>query len=187
MSGLVYALRRLGEDMISSLAFALVLVVTHNLALAIGVSIAVSVIQVVIEVRRGEPIYLMQWLSLGLVVILGGAALWLNDPRIAMAKVSVIYAVVGLTMLKPGWMVRYMAPHTLARGERTAVVFGYLWAGLMFATAALNLGFAWLAPVAVWTGFMAVFPIVSKLALFGVQYLAVRGAVRRARTPAECA
>jgi hypothetical protein len=52
----------------------------------------------------------------------------------------------------------------------------------MFATAALNAAFALLASFAVWSGFIAIFPAASKIALFAVQFLSIRHmAIRRQR------
>jgi phosphate transport system permease protein len=51
---------------------------------------------------------------------------------------AAISAIVGGVMLKRGWMMRYMPE--IARGlmPDLIVAFGYAWAGLMFASAALN-------------------------------------------------
>ena len=57
------------------------------------------------------------------------------------------------------------------------ITFGYVWAGLMLATAASNLAVALWFP-ALWPAFLAIVPISSKLLLFAVQYLTVRAYVR---------
>ncbi|MFX4423960.1 hypothetical protein ABTA75_18980, partial [Acinetobacter baumannii] len=89
-------------------------------------------------------------------------------------KPSVIYLAVGMVMLKPGWMIRYMPPIVRSHGPDIVRGFEVLWAFMMFGTAALN---GWLAArgdVAVWASFIAVFPVASKFALFGAQYVATR-------------
>jgi hypothetical protein len=65
-------------------------------------------------------------------------------------------------------------------GAAVQVAFGYVWAGLMFVTAAANLAVAvWFSPY--WPAFLAIFPTASKVALFLVQYATVRSAVRTLR------
>ena len=58
-----------------------------------------------------------------------------------MLKPSVIYCIVGAVMLKRGWMNRYL-PERAAPVADVATTFGYVWAGLMFASAALNIALA---------------------------------------------
>ncbi len=53
-----------------------------------------------------------------------------------------IYAAVGVVMLKPGWMTRYAPPIAQTYGADMMPVFGYVWAALMFATGAANLALA---------------------------------------------
>ena len=104
----------------------------------------------------------MQWLSLFLVLGAGTATLLTADPRFVMIKPSVIYTIVGVVMLKPGWMNRYLPPIAIEVVPDIAVIFGYVWAGLMFFSAALNLIVALNFSVATWAAFMSVYGIVSK-------------------------
>ena len=64
--------------------------------------------QVVLLKLRGRPVDAMQWLSLGLVVVMGGATLLTHDRHFIMVKPTIIYLAVGAVMLKPGWMNRYL-------------------------------------------------------------------------------
>ena len=81
---------------------------------------------------------------------------------------------VGAAMMQRGWMLSYMPPAGRDLGDEILIRWGYVWAGLMFATAALNAAFALLASFAVWSAFVAVFPAASKIALFAVQYVSIR-------------
>ena len=67
---------------------------------------------------RRSPIDAMQWMSLGLVVVFGGASLLTHDPRFIMFKPTLIYVAIGAVMLKRGWMTRYMPPVALPWGAR---------------------------------------------------------------------
>ena len=50
---------------------------------------------------RGMPIDKMQWLSLGLIVVFGGATLLLQDERFIKLKPSLLYGLFGLGLLIP--------------------------------------------------------------------------------------
>ena len=67
-----------------------------------------------------------------------------------------------------------------------AVLFGFLWAGLMFFSAALNLIVALNYSVVTWSAFMSIYGIVSKIALFLIGFVTMRtiGRRRRARMDA---
>jgi hypothetical protein len=97
-----------------------------------------------------------------------------------------IYMIVGVVMLQRGWMLRYLPPVAEGRGAGAMIAFGYVWAGLMFVTAAANLVTAIWFPQ-VWPAFLAVFPMSSKIALFAVQYLAVRHFAQRELAAEEAA
>jgi intracellular septation protein len=91
-----------------------------------------------------------------------------------MIKPSLIYCVVGIVMLKPGWLNRYLPPMVQDLMPDVAYVFGFVWAGLMFASAALNVAVALNFDVATWSAFMSVYAIVSKIGLFLIQYAIMR-------------
>ena len=169
---------RLATDFFSTIVFLALYFITGNILLATGIAIAGAIAQVVWSGFRGEPLSFMTWASLGLVIVLGGATLLTSDPRFVLAKPSIAHFAIGAIMLKRGWMLRYMPPIARGHGDDVMVAFGYVWAGLMALTAALNLVVAWLSP-AQWPAFMAVFPMGSKIALFALQYATVRTIVRR--------
>jgi hypothetical protein len=105
-----------------------------------------------------------------------------------MAKPSLISVVIGVVMLKPGWMNRYLPPIAQEVVPDVAFVFGYVWAALQFFSAGLNLVLALkLSPLA-WSEFMSVYGLASTGVLFMVQFAAMRligGRRRRAQlTPA---
>jgi intracellular septation protein len=123
----------------------------------------------------------MQWMSLFLVLGAGTATLLTDDPRFVMLKPTVIYCVVGIVMLKPGWMNRYLPPVAMEIVPDIAVVFGYVWAGLMFFSACLNLIVAMSFDVVTWSAFMSVYGIVSKVLLFLIGFATMRTIGRRRR------
>jgi intracellular septation protein len=180
---LIHAGKWLLADLLSTLVFLVLYEATGSLYLAVGVGIALGIGQMAYLRLRGAAIDRMQWLSLGLVIVFGGAALVTHNPRFIMIKPTLIYCIVGGAMLMPGWMNRYMTPIARTWGGDVTFVFGYVWAALMFATALGNLGFALVARPALWAWYLAVFPLASKVALVGIQYVVTRTIVRaRIRT-----
>ena len=176
---LFHAGKWLAADLFSTLMFVGLYAVTHSVYVATGLAIAAGVVQIAWLNFRRQPIDVMQWMSLGLVVVFGGASLLAHDPRFIMLKPTLIYAVVGGVMLKPGWMTRYQPPAALPWSRDVANGFGYVWAGLMFLTGAANLALVVHGDPKLWAWFIGVVPIASKLMLFAVQYLITRVIVRR--------
>jgi len=164
-------------DLAATLVFLAVFLLSQNAPLAVAAGMALGGAQIGWLFARKKPIDAMQWMSLLLVLGFGGAALLTNDPRFVMAKPSLIYAVVGAAMLRPGWMNRYLPAIVLAKAADIGVVFGYLWSALMFASAALNIFVAMNFDIASWAAFMSVYAVLSKAALFAIQYAVLRSAM----------
>jgi intracellular septation protein A len=188
MKTLFYAARPILSDMLSTLLFAALFAVTDNIYLSTGVAVALGIGQVVWEKLRGKPVPGLQWASLGLVTVLGGATLLTGDPRFVMVKPTVIYLTIGAAMMQRDWLDRYIPP--VAKGylpERLVVTWGYIWAGLMFVTAAANLAVALFMDHRAWLTFVGVFPLASKLVLFAAHYLSFRHVVVRKHLAEEAA
>ena len=127
------ALRQLLSDFLSAIVFLVVYGLSDNIYLATAAAVGVAAAQVAIMKSRGQPIDAMQWLVLGLVLVLGAATLITSDSRFIMVKPSIIHCAVGAVMLRRGWMIRYLPP--IARDnlpESVMVTAGYAWAALMF-------------------------------------------------------
>jgi intracellular septation protein A len=101
------------------------------------------------------------------------------DPAFIKIKPTLIYLVIGFVMLRPGWMDRYLPPQAHAHGADITRRFGYIWAGLCFATAGANMAFALLASFTAWAWFIFVFPTASKIMLVLIQYAVTRRIIRR--------
>jgi len=175
-------------DMASTFFFLILYLVTKNIPLSVALGIALGFAQIGWQLSRKKPIDTMQWMSLFLVVASGSATLLTHDPRFVMIKPSLIYVVVGVVMLRPGWMNRYLPAIALEVVPDIAFVFGFVWSGLMFASAALNVILALKLSVVAWASFMSGWAIVSKLALFLIQYATMRFiGVRRRRAELQAA
>jgi len=182
MRNLFEAAKLLLLDMASTLFFLVVFLLTRSVTLSVALGVALGLAQIGWQFARKKPIDTMEWMSLFLVVGSGAATLITGNPRFVMFKPSLIYIVVGVVMLKPGWMNRYLPPIAMAVVPDVASIFGFVWAGLMFASAALNLVVALNFNVVAWSTFMSVYGIASKVCLFLIGYATMRYiAIRRLR------
>jgi intracellular septation protein len=176
---LLLAGKHVVSDLLSTFVFVGVFAVTHSVYASVGLAIAIGLGRAAWQTWHLIPIDAMQWLSLFLVVAFGGAALITHNPLFIMLKPTLIYAAIGIVMLRRGWMNRYVPPVAQTHGADVVILFGYVWAALMFATAAANLAIALRASHATWAWFIGVFPIASKVVLILVQYTFMRAIIRR--------
>ena len=110
MKNLLSAARVLAIDLASTILFLAVFLLTENLFLAVGLGMALGVAQIAWQRHRRQPIGTIQWLSVVLILASGTATFLTHDATFVMLKPSIIYSIVGLVMLKRGWMNRYRRP-----------------------------------------------------------------------------
>ena len=161
-------------DMAATLFFLGLYLLTHNIPLSVVLGMALGIAQIGWQFARGKPIDTMQWMSLFLVLGAGTVTLITNDPRFMMIKPSVIYIIVGVVMLKRGWMNRYLPPIAIELVPDIAVMLGYAWSGLMFFSAALNVVVALNFDVVTWSVTMSIYGIASKALMFLIGYTVMR-------------
>ena len=182
MKDLLKAAKLLLLDLASTIFFIVLFLLTHNTILSVALGTALGLIQIAIQFVRRKPIDMMEWLSLFLVIAAGTATLLTDDPRFVLFKPSVIYVIVGIVMLKPGWMNRYLPEIARAVASDVAVIVGFVWAGLMFLSAAVNAFVALAASLQTWAVVVPIFGIVSKVIVFLFGFAAIRlTTVRRIR------
>jgi intracellular septation protein len=174
MRNLFEAAKLLLLDMASTLIFLVAFLLTRNISLSVALGVTQGLAQIGWQFLRKKPIDTMEWMSLFLVVGSGAATLLTSNPRFVMVKPSLIYMLVGVVMLKPGWMNRYLPPIAKAVVPDVAVIFGFVWAGLMFVSAVLNVVVALNFDVVAWSTFMSVYGIASKVGLFLIGYATMR-------------
>ena len=170
-------------DLAATMFFLGLYLLTHNVTLSVVLGMVLGVSQIGWQVARRKPIDTMQWMSLFLVLGAGTVTLITDDPRFVMIKPSVIFCIVGVVMLRRGWMNRYLPPIAIELVPDIAVILGYVWSGLMFFSAALNVIVALNFSVVTWSAAMSIYGIVSKAALFLIGYAVMRivGGRRRRR------
>jgi intracellular septation protein len=170
VKSLLHSGRALLEDLASTLLFFVLYKLTDNLFWSVVTAIALAVVQLGWHIAKRRRITALQWVSLFLVVASGAATLTLHDPLFMKLLPTALYLLAGIAMLQRGWMMRYMPPRAIQFLPDLIVRFGFVWAGLMFFSAALNLVLAFGASVLVWGSVMTLWGTVSKPALFFAQY-----------------
>jgi intracellular septation protein len=169
MRNLLQAARVLMMDLASTILFLVVYLATDSLYFAVGLGMALGVAQIGWQYVRKQPIGSLQLLSVVLILASGTATFFTRDPTFVMLKPSVIYCIVGAVMLRRGWMNRYL-PERAQPVADVATTFGYVWAALMFASAALNIALALTLDAKTWAALMSAWGLASKIGLFLIQY-----------------
>ncbi|HTT98060.1 MAG TPA: septation protein IspZ [Rhizomicrobium sp.] len=191
MVRLFSAFKPILSDFLSTITFVAVFGFTDNLVWAILSGMAVGIAQIVVEKVRGRKIEIMQWASFVLVIVLGSASLITANPEFAMLKPSVGNFAIGLVMLTPNWMGRYLPPIVKENVSPIAlIVWGYIWAVLEIGLAAANAWIVFASDKKTWLEFNAFVPYAAMIALFLIQYSWLRitiGRTIRARTAAQAA
>ena len=174
------ALQQLLLDFLSAIVFLAVYALSDSVTLATTIAVAVGIAQFAVMKLTGRPIDAMQWLALGLVLVLGAATLITQDSRFIMVKPTVVHWAIGAVMLRHGWMTRYLPP--IARDNLPLSVMvkaGYAWAALMFLLGGLNLFVATTMSFQAWAWFITFGAVGAKVVAFLAQYWIFRSIIRR--------
>ena len=173
-------MKQLLDDLLSTIFFVGIYWASGDIFVATGVAIGAGLIQIGYLKAKGRAIDAMQWASLALVVVLGGAAIATRDGRFIMVKPSIVHFAIAGVMLRRGWMGRYLPQiATENLSEATIVGAGYAWAALMIALGLANLVIAWAFDEHVWIWFISVGAVGAKLIFAALQILLFRMMVRR--------
>jgi intracellular septation protein len=122
----------------------------------------------------------MQWMSLGLVLVLGAATLLAQSPRFMMLKPSFVHFAIAVVMMRRGWMNRYLPVIVHENVPETVIIgAGYAWAGLMVGLGVANVVIATQLDIRVWAWFISFGAIGAKLAALFLQYAVFRIIITR--------
>jgi intracellular septation protein len=178
------ALRQLLSDFLSAILFLAVYALSGDLFAAAAIAVAAGLAQLAgiwLTRRRVEP---MQWMSLGLVVVLGGATMLTQSPRFIMVKPTIVHLAVAAVMLRRGWMIRYLPEIVVQNVPEPAIVTaGYAWAALLAAIGLANLIIALHFDFMTWAWFISVGAVGAKLVAFALQYGVFRTIIRQRIAP----
>ena len=174
------ALSQLINDFLSAIFFFAVYSLTGSIFAGTAIAIAIGAAQFIRLKRARRAIEPMQWMSLGLVLVLGAATLVAQNPRFMMLKPSFIHFAIAAVMMRRGWMTRYL-PAIVHENvpERVIIAAGYGWAGLMAALGAANIVIAMQSDIRVWAWFISFGAIGAKLAALLLQYAVFRLIITR--------
>ena len=183
-----HAFRHLLTDFLSALLFLGIYLTTGNIAAGAGLAIAAGLGQAAFQRLTGRHVDQMQWISLGIIIVLSAVSIATDSPRFVMLKPSLAHLAIAAAMLKRGWLLRYL-PEIAQKNlpEAVPVAAGYAWAGLMLSLGIANILVALYADFATWAWFVSVVLVGIKLGAFGLQYVVFRAMVRRRLAHAELA
>jgi intracellular septation protein A len=172
--------KQLFADFFSTIVFLAIYLASGNIYLATGVAIAGAVGQFALSRYRGQKLDVMNWASLGLVVVLGGATILTHDARFVMMKPSIAHFAIAGVMLRRGWMLRYLPPFVKEHVSANAIIAaGYCWAALMVTLGLINIVIAATGDMVLWAWFVSVGAMGAKILAFAVQYLLFRTIIYR--------
>jgi intracellular septation protein A len=174
------ALRQLLGDFLSAILFVGIYALSGNLVAAAAVAVAAGVGRFVFLWQARRRIELVQWVSLALVVVLGGATMLTQSPRFLMLKPTIVHLAIAAVMLRPGWMLRYL-PESVTQNvsQSTIAAAGRAWAALLAALGLINMVIALNFDFVTWAWFISFGSIGAKLAAFLLQFAVFRAIIRQ--------
>ncbi|MFM5948178.1 MAG: septation protein IspZ [Novosphingobium sp.] len=180
-STLFSAIAPLVVDLGSTLAFYAILAITGDPRLAATVGMILATGQLIYARLRGQSVATLQLASIAVVLLVGTLTLLTNDPRFVLVKATLVYGIIGSSMLKRGWMARYIP--AIAAAHLPDSLLGWFekaWAALLLGTGLLNFALVLAASAERTAQFMAFWIVASKLFLFAIQYVWCRSVARPA-------
>lgn len=180
-STLLSAIRPLIVDLGSTLVFYAIFALTGDARVAAVIAMALAAGQLLLAWARRHPVPILQWASAMVVFAVGTFTLLTNDPRIALVKTTLVYGIIGTSMLRAGWMQRYIP--AIAAGHLPTTILRFFeraWALLLLGTGVLNITLLVATDAHRAALFMVLWSVTSKLALFAIQYVRCRAVARPA-------
>ncbi len=126
--------------------------------LATLVVIVASLAQVAWLKARGQKVDLMLWISLALVVVLGGLTVWLKSETFIKWKPTGLYWAMGLSILVSQYLfgrnlLKVMLGHQLTLPEGVWLRLAWAWIGFFTAMGLINLWVAYNFSTDAWVNF----------------------------------
>ncbi len=140
--------------------------------LATIVVVAATLVQVGVLLARGKKVDMMLWVSLALVVVMGGLTVWLHSETFIKWKPTLLYWVMALTFAVAwiGWrknLVRLLLGEQLKLPDAVWQRLNAAWALFFVAMGALNLWVAYTFSTPAWVNFK-LFGIMGLLLVFAL-------------------
>lgn len=128
-----------------------------DIYVATGVAIAATIVQIAWLKLRGRKVEVMQWVSLGIIVVFGGLTLLLHDETFIKWKPTILYWLFGSALLIARAtgrnLIRTFMGAQLNLLDPVWERLNQMWALYFAAMGALNLWVAFTFPTDVWVNF----------------------------------
>jgi intracellular septation protein len=126
--------------------------------LATAVAIVASLIQVGWQLARRKKVDAMLWISLAVIVVFGGATIWLHDETFIKWKPSILYWLFGIILLGGRLvggrnLLRSVLGEQLVLPEAVWERLLWIWIAFFGVIGAVNLAVAFTVPTATWVNF----------------------------------
>ena len=133
--------------------------------LELGPNLLASVVAIVATfgqvgwlMARGRKVDKMLWISLAIIVVMGGATLWLRDPTFIKWKPTVLYwtfagALLGADLLLGRNLIRAMLAQQITLPDAVWTRLSLSWGAFFIAMGALNLYVAFNFSESIWVNF----------------------------------
>ncbi|MGO3740820.1 septation protein A [Kerstersia sp.] len=111
---------------------------------ATAVAVIAAVLQILWMRARRQPIEMMQWLTLGIIVVFGGATLWLNEPAFIKWKPTALYwlfaaALLGARLIRGQNLLKKLLGEKVSMPDHAWDKMNASWVLFFLAAGALNL------------------------------------------------
>lgn len=170
----VKALIPIFRDLLATFVF-VALFWTAGVYIATGVGVSLIVAQTLWMHFRGHKIGALQWLSLVLICTFGGLTILFHRPHFIMIKPSLLWAALGVVMLRRDWMEPYLPPIVTENLDHSQIIrAGYAYSALMFTLAVLNVIVVELASPNFWAAYALIGPTLAQGALLLALYFVFR-------------
>ena len=125
---------------------------------ATAVAIVASIVQVAYVLARGRKVEPMLWLSVAVIVVFGGATIWLHDETFIKWKPTILYWLFGTILLagRVGWrrnFIRQLLGPQISLPDPAWDKLLWAWVGFFLFAGALNLFVAFSFPTDTWVNF----------------------------------
>jgi intracellular septation protein len=126
-----------------------------DIYVATGVGIAATIVQVVYLKSRNKPVKPMMWFGLGVIVVMGGLTIFLQNEMFVKWKPTIIFAVMALAIAISQFVfkkspIAALFDNQIAAPEALWKKFALAWIVFLLALAAINLYFAYYQSTDAW-------------------------------------
>jgi intracellular septation protein len=126
-----------------------------NIYVATAVAMVASLIQIIYLKARGKPVKPMMWFGLGVIVVMGGLTIFLQNEMFVKWKPTIIFAVMALAIAISQFVFKKSPIAALFDNQITAPEalwkkFAVAWIIFLLALAVINLYFAYYQSTDAW-------------------------------------